>query len=60
MPDGQWYWSTELNATWSNYSRCYRDQLVTVLMDLPDVQTDNVTSIEVRVIIMLRSFLTDC
>jgi hypothetical protein len=47
---GQWYWSIEQNSTWTNYTHCFRDQLVTVLMDLSDVQPDNVTSIGVRLV----------
>ncbi|XP_011495598.1 PREDICTED: parathyroid hormone 2 receptor-like [Ceratosolen solmsi marchali] len=43
--NGQWYWSVKQNSTWTNYSHCFLDQFVTVLMDISDVQPDNVTSI---------------
>ncbi|XP_016841943.1 parathyroid hormone/parathyroid hormone-related peptide receptor isoform X2 [Nasonia vitripennis] len=45
MGSGQWYWSAEQNNSWTNYTRCFRDELVTVIMELADVQSDNVTSI---------------
>ncbi|KAJ8667488.1 hypothetical protein QAD02_009151, partial [Eretmocerus hayati] len=46
MSGGQWYWSSELNSTWTNYTRCFQTQLVTVLVDLPDLKTRNNTSFE--------------
>ncbi|XP_074097126.1 secretin receptor isoform X1 [Cotesia typhae] len=46
MSDGQWYWSAETNSTWSNYTECYNTPLVTVLMDLPDMEADNATLVK--------------
>ncbi|XP_014296143.1 parathyroid hormone/parathyroid hormone-related peptide receptor [Microplitis demolitor] len=46
MSNGQWYWSAETNSTWSNYTECYNAQLVTVLMDLPEMQSDNATLVK--------------
>ncbi|KAK2585371.1 hypothetical protein KPH14_010047 [Odynerus spinipes] len=46
MSNGEWYWSSETNSTWSNYTQCYRAQLVTVLMDIPGVHSNNVTLIK--------------
>ncbi|XP_043463359.1 parathyroid hormone/parathyroid hormone-related peptide receptor-like isoform X5 [Leptopilina heterotoma] len=43
LSDGQWYRTAETNSTWTNYTQCYHTSLVTVLMDIPDVSTDNVT-----------------
>ncbi|XP_025152949.1 secretin receptor isoform X2 [Harpegnathos saltator] len=45
MPNGEWYFNTVTGITWSNYSQCYREQLVTVLMNISDVQANNVTLI---------------
>jgi len=48
MPNGQWYWNTETNRMWTNYSQCYRSPLVTVLMNVSDVQANNATLIKVK------------
>ncbi|XP_034942971.1 parathyroid hormone/parathyroid hormone-related peptide receptor-like [Chelonus insularis] len=44
--NGQWYWSMETNSTWSNYTGCYSAKFVTVLMDMPELQSGNVTLIK--------------
>ncbi|XP_011881226.1 PREDICTED: glucagon receptor-like isoform X2 [Vollenhovia emeryi] len=36
MPDGQWYWNAETDSTWTNFTQCYRNPLVTVLMNISD------------------------
>ncbi|XP_043289421.1 vasoactive intestinal polypeptide receptor 2-like isoform X2 [Venturia canescens] len=46
MSNGQWYWSLEMNSSWTNYTQCYHAPLVTVFMDFPDVQSDNATLIK--------------
>ncbi|XP_076397131.1 parathyroid hormone/parathyroid hormone-related peptide receptor isoform X4 [Megachile rotundata] len=46
MCDGQWFWNNETNSSWSNYSQCYRDPLVTLLMELPGGQENNDTLIK--------------
>ncbi|KAK0167203.1 hypothetical protein PV327_004632 [Microctonus hyperodae] len=46
MSNGEWYFNSETNNTWSNYTQCYSTQLVTVLMDLPNVQSHNATLIK--------------
>ncbi|XP_011330475.1 secretin receptor isoform X2 [Ooceraea biroi] len=43
MSSGQWYWNSKTQNTWSNYSQCYPEQLVTVLMNITDMQANNVT-----------------
>ncbi|XP_066600877.1 vasoactive intestinal polypeptide receptor 2-like [Prorops nasuta] len=40
MANGEWYWSSATNSSWSNYTQCYRTQLVTVLMDVPDMHVE--------------------
>ncbi|XP_047351891.1 parathyroid hormone/parathyroid hormone-related peptide receptor-like isoform X3 [Vespa velutina] len=46
MSNGEWYWSSETNSTWSNYTQCYTTQSVTVVMDIPGVHSNNVTLIK--------------
>lgn len=46
MPNGQWYWNAETDNTWTNYTQCYRNPLVTVLMNISDVQANNATLIK--------------
>ncbi|XP_060830242.1 parathyroid hormone/parathyroid hormone-related peptide receptor-like isoform X2 [Bombus pascuorum] len=46
MSDGQWFWNSSTNSTWSNYSQCYRNSLVTIVMTLPDSQKNNGTLIK--------------
>ncbi|XP_076236933.1 vasoactive intestinal polypeptide receptor 2 isoform X2 [Calliopsis andreniformis] len=43
MLDGQWFVNNVTNSYWSNYSQCYRDPLVTLLMELPGGQENNDT-----------------
>ncbi|XP_029157363.1 secretin receptor-like isoform X2 [Nylanderia fulva] len=46
MPNGQWYINDDTHKTWSNYSQCYQEQLVTVLVNMSDIQANNVTLIK--------------
>ncbi|XP_071639443.1 parathyroid hormone/parathyroid hormone-related peptide receptor isoform X2 [Temnothorax longispinosus] len=46
MPNGEWYWNAETHNTWTNYTQCYRDSLVTVLMNMSDAQANNATLIK--------------
>lgn len=46
MPSGQWYVNADTHKMWSNYSQCYQEKLVTVLMNISDVQANNVTLIK--------------
>ncbi|XP_046145299.1 secretin receptor-like isoform X3 [Osmia bicornis bicornis] len=46
MPDGQWFWNNGTNSLWSNYSQCYRNPLVTLVMKLPGGQDNNDTLIK--------------
>lgn len=46
MPSGQWYMNAEIQRTWSNYSQCYQEQMVTVLVNISDIQANNVTLIK--------------
>ncbi|XP_051161570.1 secretin receptor-like isoform X3 [Leptopilina boulardi] len=43
LSDGQWYQTAETNSTWTNYTQCYHTSLVTVLMDIRDLSSDNAT-----------------
>ncbi|XP_032667230.1 parathyroid hormone/parathyroid hormone-related peptide receptor-like isoform X3 [Odontomachus brunneus] len=45
MPNGEWYVKTETKILWSNYTQCYQESLVTLLMNISDVQGNNVTLI---------------
>ncbi|KAM0729259.1 Parathyroid hormone/parathyroid hormone-related peptide receptor [Formica fusca] len=45
MPNGQWYMNANTH-TWSNYTQCYEGGLVTVLVNISDVQANNVTFIK--------------
>ncbi|XP_076180375.1 vasoactive intestinal polypeptide receptor 2 [Ptiloglossa arizonensis] len=46
MPDGQWFWNNSTKDYWSNYSQCYRDPLVTLLVELPGGQEHNDTLVK--------------
>ncbi|XP_024223182.1 parathyroid hormone/parathyroid hormone-related peptide receptor-like isoform X4 [Bombus vosnesenskii] len=46
MSDGQWFWNSSTNSTWSNYSQCYRNSLVTVVVALPGGEKNNGTLIK--------------
>ncbi|KAL6261039.1 hypothetical protein P5V15_008565 [Pogonomyrmex californicus] len=46
MPNGQWFWNVETANAWTNYTQCYQEQLVTVLMNISDVQANNVSLIK--------------
>ncbi|XP_071572726.1 secretin receptor isoform X1 [Temnothorax nylanderi] len=46
MPNGEWYWNAETHNTWTNYTQCYRDSLVTVLMNMSDAHPNNATLIK--------------
>ncbi|OAD54243.1 Parathyroid hormone/parathyroid hormone-related peptide receptor, partial [Eufriesea mexicana] len=46
MRDGQWFWNNSTNSTWSNYSQCFRNQLVTLFMEQPAGQRNNDTLIK--------------
>ncbi|XP_025075001.1 secretin receptor-like [Pogonomyrmex barbatus] len=46
MPNGQWFWNVETTNAWTNYTQCYQEQLVTVLMNISDVQANNVSLIK--------------
>ncbi|XP_076632428.1 vasoactive intestinal polypeptide receptor 2 isoform X1 [Colletes latitarsis] len=46
MPDGHWFWNNDTNSTWSNYSQCYRNPLVTIVIDLSGGQEHNDTLIK--------------
>ncbi|XP_036148408.1 secretin receptor isoform X2 [Monomorium pharaonis] len=46
MSNGQWYWNAETDSTWSNYSQCYPASMVTVLMNITDMQANNATLIK--------------
>lgn len=48
MPSGQWYINDDTRTMWSNYTQCYQEQLVTVLMNISDAQANNVTLIKVN------------
>lgn len=41
MMNGQWLWNSNINNTWSNYSQCYRNTFVTILVDLPENEQRN-------------------
>ncbi|GAB1867259.1 Parathyroid hormone/parathyroid hormone-related peptide receptor [Camponotus japonicus] len=43
MPDGQWYVNADTHRMWSNYSQCYQEQFVTVLVNISNVQANNIT-----------------
>ncbi|KAF7403940.1 hypothetical protein HZH68_006734 [Vespula germanica] len=45
MSNGEWYWNSETNSTWSNYTQCYTTPSVTVVMGIP-VHSNNVTLIK--------------
>ncbi|XP_043523437.1 parathyroid hormone/parathyroid hormone-related peptide receptor-like isoform X1 [Frieseomelitta varia] len=41
MSEGQWFWNNNTNSTWSNYTQCYRNSLVTLLVEqLPEKSND--------------------
>ncbi|CAK9818118.1 Parathyroid hormone/parathyroid hormone-related peptide receptor [Anthophora plagiata] len=46
MPNGQWFWNNGTEDNWSNYTQCYRDSLVTLLIPLPAGQQNNDTLIQ--------------
>ncbi|KAI4483198.1 hypothetical protein M0804_008253 [Polistes exclamans] len=46
MPNGEWFWNFDTNTTWSNYTQCYPAELVTVIMDITDVHSNNITLIQ--------------
>ncbi|XP_018378322.1 PREDICTED: parathyroid hormone/parathyroid hormone-related peptide receptor-like isoform X1 [Trachymyrmex cornetzi] len=46
MPDGKWYWNVKTHSVWTNFSQCYREPLVTVLMNMSNVETNNATLIK--------------
>ncbi|XP_058805544.1 parathyroid hormone/parathyroid hormone-related peptide receptor-like [Phymastichus coffea] len=46
MPSGDWYWSPEHNNTWTNFSRCYRERYITVVVELPGNQGKNSSMFE--------------
>ncbi|XP_039302340.1 secretin receptor isoform X2 [Solenopsis invicta] len=31
MPNGEWYWNDKTHSTWSNFSQCFPESMVTVL-----------------------------
>lgn len=41
MMNGQWLWNSSVNNTWSNYSQCYRNSLVTILV--PEEEEINIS-----------------
>ncbi|XP_076756933.1 secretin receptor isoform X1 [Xylocopa sonorina] len=43
MSDGQWFWHDNTNSPWTNYSQCFKQQLVTLVVDLPGGQVNNAT-----------------
>ncbi|XP_050454502.1 secretin receptor-like isoform X1 [Cataglyphis hispanica] len=47
MPNGQWFMNTD-HIMWSNYTQCYEERLVTVLVNISDVQANNVTLIKLQ------------
>ncbi|XP_015430416.1 PREDICTED: vasoactive intestinal polypeptide receptor-like [Dufourea novaeangliae] len=46
MQDGHWFLNNDTHTTWSNYSQCYRESLVTLVMELPGGQENNDTVIK--------------
>lgn len=48
MLDGQWFWNNGTNRAWSNYSQCFKDPLVTLLVTVTGSQENNDTLIKVN------------
>ncbi|KYN05685.1 Parathyroid hormone/parathyroid hormone-related peptide receptor, partial [Cyphomyrmex costatus] len=46
MLNGEWYFNAKTRSVWTNFSQCYREPLVTVLMNMSNVQTNNATLIK--------------
>ncbi|KAL0118672.1 hypothetical protein PUN28_009382 [Cardiocondyla obscurior] len=46
LPNGQWYKKVETNNMWTNYTECYQNPLITVLMNISDVHANNATLIK--------------
>ncbi|KYQ56095.1 Parathyroid hormone/parathyroid hormone-related peptide receptor [Trachymyrmex zeteki] len=46
MPNGKWYWNVKTQSFWTNFSQCYREPLVTVLVNMSNVETNNATLIK--------------
>ncbi|KAG5309691.1 PTH1R protein, partial [Acromyrmex insinuator] len=46
MSNGEWYWNVKTDSVWTNFSQCYREPLVTVLMNMSNVETNNATLIK--------------
>ncbi|XP_076683708.1 vasoactive intestinal polypeptide receptor 2 isoform X2 [Andrena cerasifolii] len=46
MLDGQWFWNNGTNRAWSNYSQCFKDPLVTLLVTVTGSQENNDTLIK--------------
>lgn len=37
MPDGEWFWSEQSNATWTNFSLCYSNSVTNVVVPFPGI-----------------------
>ncbi|XP_012057935.1 PREDICTED: vasoactive intestinal polypeptide receptor 2-like [Atta cephalotes] len=46
MLNGEWYWNIKTDSFWTNFSQCYQEPLVTVLMNMSNVETNNATLIK--------------
>ncbi|KAG5319345.1 PTH1R protein, partial [Pseudoatta argentina] len=46
MPNGKWYWNVKTHSVWTNFSQCYGEPLVAVLMNMSNVETNNATLIK--------------